>query len=205
MNQSKIRAAFTTIYNTNHWESHESISGPGSTVNRTSGLRDSLEDVLRRYGVEYLLDLPCGDFNWMKHVNLSGVNYLGGDIVRELVKGNSQKYSSDFVAFEEMDLVSGELPKVDMIFCRDALVHLPDDMVLTALSNIKRSDSTYLMTTTFPDVEKSPKGSLGGWRPINLEDSKFGLSKPEEYIIEESLPSCGRKAMGIWCIGSMNE
>jgi hypothetical protein len=200
MKQSKVKTKFTTIYHTNHWENCESVSGPGSTVERTSELREKLQDVLRLYEVGHLLDLPCGDFNWMKHVNLSGIVYLGGDIVRELVTRNNQRYSSDFVAFEQMDLVSSELPKVDMIFCRDALVHLPDDMVVTALHNIKRSNSTYLVTTTFPDVVLSSKGSLGGWRPINLEDSKFRLSKPEEYILEDSSPSYGRKAMGVWRI-----
>ena len=50
-----------------------------------------------------------------------------------------------------MDLVNDELPKVDLIFCRDCLFHLPNDMILKALENIYKSKSKYLLTTTFTD------------------------------------------------------
>ncbi len=203
MNQKQVQSAFTGIYKTNHWGSPESVSGPGSTVSRTTGLRNSLQDVLKRYGIESMLDLPCGDFNWMKHVNLSGIRYMGADIVKELVMRNQQLYSSKMVQFQELDVVASKLPKVDLIFCRDVLVHLSDDMVKAAIENIKRSNSTYLMTTTFPDIKNSVKGSVGGWRPVNLCDSKFGLKKPDELIIEGSANKYGKKAMGIWYIGDL--
>jgi hypothetical protein len=35
-----------------------------------------------------MLDAPCGDFNWMKEVDLSAVHYTGGDIVEPLVNSN---------------------------------------------------------------------------------------------------------------------
>ena len=28
-----------------------------------------------------MLDVPCGDFRWMAHVDLSGIIYIGGDII----------------------------------------------------------------------------------------------------------------------------
>lgn len=203
MNKASVQSKFTNIYKTNAWGSRESVSGPGSTLNDTLPLRGKLQDLLKRYGVESLLDLPCGDFNWMRHMNLDGIYYIGGDIVRELVLSNRATYGSKSREFHEIDLVSSRLPKVDMIFCRDALVHLPDEMVKQSIENIKRSGSTWLVATTFPNIELSAKGALGGWRPVNLCDEKFGLPHPEELLIEKSHSSYGRKCMGVWYIGDL--
>jgi hypothetical protein len=41
--------------------------------------------LLRQFEIHSLLDLPCGDFNWMQHVDLQGIKYTGGDIVEALV------------------------------------------------------------------------------------------------------------------------
>jgi hypothetical protein len=50
-----------------------------------------LERYLKTLNVQVFLDVPCGDFNWMKHVTLPhGTRYIGGDIVASLVH-DSQK------------------------------------------------------------------------------------------------------------------
>jgi hypothetical protein len=40
-----------------------------------------------------LLDIPCGDFNWMKLLNL-GVDYIGADIVGELIAENRRRFGA---------------------------------------------------------------------------------------------------------------
>ena len=42
-----------------------------------------------------LLDAPCGDFNWMRHVPLGGVSYTGADVVPELIARNRRDYGRD--------------------------------------------------------------------------------------------------------------
>ena len=203
MNQSDVRNKFTDIYRNNVWGSSESASGPGSGVKRTEVLRKSFQELLFSYGVESLLDLPCGDFNWMRHVNLKGIRYVGGDIVSDIVSHNRANYGGNGREFHELDLVSSRLPKVDMIFCRDCMVHLPDAMISQALRNIKRSGSTWLLATTFPDVKETIPSGLGGWRPVNLCDRKFSLRKPEKLIEENRASAYGRKCMGLWYIGDL--
>ena len=39
-----------------------------------------------------VLDIPCGDFNWMQKVDLSNIEYIGADIVEELIKKNIEIY-----------------------------------------------------------------------------------------------------------------
>jgi len=52
-----------------------------SKLSRRS-LRKIAGDHPSHAGVEVFLDVPCGDFNWMKYVTLPHVaGYIGGDII----------------------------------------------------------------------------------------------------------------------------
>ena len=72
---------FREIYLRGTWGGTESASGPGSSVEETRVLRRVLPDILRDMSVRSMLDIPCGDFHWMQHVDLSGVDYVGADVV----------------------------------------------------------------------------------------------------------------------------
>ena len=85
------RTAFRDIYARNSWGSNESVSGPGSELGFTSGLQVELAKMLRELGVQSLADAPCGDFNWMRCVDLAGIRYLGVDIVAELIEMNRKQ------------------------------------------------------------------------------------------------------------------
>ena len=69
---------FTEIYNTNYWNSAESISGEGSELKQVEVLINELNKLIQERQIKTLLDVPCGDFNWMKKVDLSNVQYQGG-------------------------------------------------------------------------------------------------------------------------------
>jgi hypothetical protein len=76
---------FTGFYRDNVWKDSESRSGTGSNVNVTEGLRAALPELLRDLGTTTLLDLPCGDFCWMSRLDLGDINYVGADIVSEMI------------------------------------------------------------------------------------------------------------------------
>jgi hypothetical protein len=42
--------------------------------------------------VRSLLDAPCGDFNWMRHVKLRLREYIGVDVLSQLVARNQQNF-----------------------------------------------------------------------------------------------------------------
>jgi tetratricopeptide (TPR) repeat protein len=68
------RRRFSTIFATRFWHpTAESRSGPGSGSDEiTEGTRAVLDKVLRGLHVQSMLDIGCGDWNWMKLLNLSG-------------------------------------------------------------------------------------------------------------------------------------
>lgn len=169
---------FSRIYSTNLWGDPESRSGPGSSVLRTRLIRPALTDLCRDFGVRSLLDLPCGDFNWMRWTDLDGIDYTGGDIVSEIVKGNQQKYGSASRRFLHLDMVRDSLPFADVILCRDGLVHLSFADIFLSLERMQASQSKYILATTFRNHVRNEDIDTGGWRPLNLQISPFWFPTP---------------------------
>lgn len=194
------REVFTRFYKTNRWKSENSRSGPGSELEQTIVIRDVLPRVIEELDIRSLLDIPCGDYHWMQHVQLN-VNYIGADIVEEAVAANAERYSREMVSFRRLDLVVDELPEVDMVFCRDCLVHLSNEDALNAFENIVKSKSKYLLVTTFPDTQENLDIPTGRWRRLNMQKPPFNLGEPIA-LVNEQCPVSGRgdKSMGLWQI-----
>ncbi len=193
---------FKKIYESNYWGGTESISGPGSDLRQTAVIRTYLPILLEKYGVNTILDLPCGDFHWMRHIDLHNVHYIGADIVYDLVNKNT-KFSSEKIEFKHLDIIKDNLPKVDLIFSRDCFVHLSFKDIFSALSNIEKSGIKYLLTTTFVKFHENFDIETGEWRPINLEKSPFNFPKPLEILNEQCSQHDGKysdKSLALWLV-----
>ena len=188
-----IKDVFTHIYlknkrsiennEINSWKSKVSVSGLGSDIENNRFLIKELPNVLRKYGVKKFLDLPCGDFNWMQNVDLTDFEYLGADIVDDIIQSNNQKYPN--YKFETIDLIKDKLPSFDLIMVRDCFIHLSDDSIFKALWNIKRSGIKYLLTTTFTNISNNDILD-GGYRRINILSEPFNMI-PTMMFNEQSL------------------
>lgn len=179
---------FTEIYTSNSWGSKESKSGTGSDLENTKHIVRELPQLFSDFQIKTILDLPCGDFNYFKHIPLNEINYLGADIVKPLIDENNKKYKSKNINFVHLDILSSDLPTVDLIICRDCLLHIPTEQIKQAINNIKKSKSLYLLTTSHnwrvADNNKNIK--FGEWRRINLEVAPFNFSHPLRSIFEGS-------------------
>ena len=190
---------FRHIYETNHWNEAESVSGPGSTLEETEPIRRELPALLAELGAASLLDLPCGDFHWMQQTDLGSVRYIGGDLVGDLIERNRAQHARDGVAFQKLDLVHDTLPAVDAVLCRDCLVHLSFADAQAALANIARSGAAWLLTTSFPGVTRNDDIVTGQWRPINLTLPPFNLPEPAKVIAENCTETeFADKTVAIW-------
>lgn len=195
-----LQEHFSRIYQENIFGGEESRSGEGSSLTQTEKLRQDLPGLFRELGIKNLLDAPCGDFHWMRHVNLGQISYLGIDIVSELIEANRAAYGDALRAFDHLNLINDVLPAVNLILCRDCLVHLSNADVKKALTNFKNSGSSYLLTTTFANQTEN-KDLRGCWRPLNLEKPPFNLPKPLR-LINEGCTECNGayadKCLGLW-------
>jgi hypothetical protein len=206
-NTENLNIIFTNIYNQNSWNNKESVSGPGSTLHRTGNLRKKFPEFLKKYDIKTLLDAPCGDFNWMKEIinNLS-IKYIGIDIVSELININKSKFVNSSISFINADLIHYELPKVDLIFCRDCFIHLSKEDILKALKNFKSSGSKYLLMTHYRDNRLFIDIKAGDHRPLNFTLEPFNLPTPLEILDDNENYPQGLldKCLALWKLEDIN-
>jgi hypothetical protein len=107
---------FTSIYKVNHWNKYKKInknnlqvSGPGSDPEslQIKNLIVDLNKFIKDFQIKSILDMPCGDFVWMKKlVELNkDLKYTGFDIVGEIIDYNNKKFSSNNIKFLKKDIL----------------------------------------------------------------------------------------------------
>lgn len=197
---------FTNIHLRNEWKGRDSVSGTGSDHENTRALIRALPTLLNDLGIETILDIPCGDFHWMKEVPLGRIRYTGADVVPALLTGNSCQFETSDVTFVKLDLLKNSLPRVDLVLCRDCFVHFSFKDVRRAVANICASRSKYLLTTTFIARVENQDMLTGSWRPLNLECAPFRFPRPIRLLDEQCPESEGAfadKCLGLWRIDDL--
>jgi len=182
---------FTEIFNKKLWGNGESVSGAGSSLKYTEHLRLHLPTLLKEFKISSILDAPCGDFNWMKELLKSeNINYLGGDIVKELVELNNSMYRKKNINFIHTDIIKEKLPSADLWICRDCFIHFSYEDILLTLKNLAQSEIKYVLTTThINDGSFNNKNiETGGFRYIDLFSFPFNFPKNYLYKIDDWNP-----------------
>lgn len=110
-NEQKMETIFEEFYRLSHWYDSKSKSGP-SNLRQTATVRNVLPTVLKEFNIETILDIPRGNFNWMKEVDLATCNYRGADIVKEIIKSNRANYSNTKRNFVGEDITLRCCPKL---------------------------------------------------------------------------------------------
>jgi hypothetical protein len=181
-----------------HKNGMKSIAGYGSSLWNVRMIIAELPNIFKRYGIKNMLDIPCGDFYWMKEVDLSSITYLGADLVDGQITFNKEKYPQ--IDFRVLNMVEDKLPTSDLVFTRDCLVHLNYENIGLFIDELIRNGSKYLMATHCPQVETNMElNGIIGWRPLNLEKAPFNFPKAIEIISEQSEYN-PEKCMGIWSL-----
>lgn len=194
------KEVFNDIYYRNRWGDRESISGRGSNLRQTLVLIKKIPVLLEKFHVKTMLDAPCGDFNWLKEAQLNLERYIGCDIVADLITDNQRRYGNEVRDFINLDLATDSLPQVDLIFCRDCLVHLSFKDALAVIKNFKKSNSKYLLSTTYPGILKNQDIVTGDWRAIDLQLPPYKFPDMLEIIDEETTErqDYKQKSLGLW-------
>jgi hypothetical protein len=191
---------FTAIYRNNLWNNEESYSGGGSTLRRTSPIRSQLPSLLKERNIKFICDVGCGDFNWMKHLDIGDVTYIGVDIVTEIIDVNRTLYGTSRRVFCELNVVQQVVPEVDLILCRQCLNHLRLADIQATISNFKASRSTYLLATHFPNIERNVDVVTGGCRGLDLTLRPFHFPEPIAILSEDQSDQC----LALWRLADIN-
>jgi SAM-dependent methyltransferase len=197
------RQTFGEIYRNNLWKSDESVSGSGSTLELSAAIRQQLPGILAELGAESLLDAGCGDFNWLKTVDLRGVQYFGIDVVAELIQRNVELYASAERIFMVADITRDRLPAADAVLCRHCLIHLSNRQIKLALRNFASTGARYLLATTSANVTNNKDTWPGSFRPLNLTIAPFNLPQPERLLADSRLDAESPE-LGLWRFAELN-
>lgn len=208
---------FSGIYENYGFGSLESRSGPGSTLSETEYIREEIKSLIQDKGIKSIVDIPCGDFNWIKEIVFNFESYIGGDIVKECVDANNKKYANSVIKFIHFDLLENEIPEGDLLLVRDVIGHFPIEDGLKIVNNILNSKCKYLLSTTWynkntKEYYKSHYNeniSYGRFYAVNLMSQPFNFPEPD-HIIEETTvvdeyESGVRKVLGFWEIDKIRE
>ena len=191
---------FRRIFDQNLWGDAESVSGPGSGTAATRAVRRELPFLFRRYGIRSVLDAPCGDFHWMQEIVGVLDRYVGVDIVPDLIDRNRRRYSGDRISFTCADITADQLPRADLILCRDCLIHLPTRLIRRTLSNLQATGSRYLLLTNSRGVARYQDVPLGSLRPIDFTQQPFSFPTPLEILSEDE---ADERQLALWDLGSL--
>jgi hypothetical protein len=196
-NRAKV---FEQIYEKNLWDGEQSVSGPGSSLESTFTLRQELPKLIESLHVRSFLDIPCGDYQWMKDTPLGVEEYIGADIVLGMVEKNQRDFGAPGRKFAHLDLLSDALPTTDMVFCRDCMVHLSFREIRLAFKMIANAGPQYVMLTTFPELQKNEDTVTPYWRALNFRIDPFNFPEPIQLIKDfaDTQRDHQGKYLGVW-------
>jgi hypothetical protein len=202
----RMEATFSRIYEQNVWANAESVSGPGSTIARAAEFIDDLVALLKHLDTRVLLDAACGDFNWAGPVADAVEQYIGLDVVSDLIVRNQHASAGVRRRFMRADLTADPLPQADVILCRDCLVHFSFQDIVRALHNFQHSGSRYVLTTTFIGRGANDDIATGAWRPLDLQAPPFALPLPLAVVDEKCMHTGGiyrDKRLALWTLAAL--
>jgi len=104
-----------------------------------------------------VVDLGCGDFSvgrqLLEHVR--AMNYVGCDIVPELIRVHAASVDDPRVSFRQLDIVTGELPEGDICLVRQVLQHLSNADIGRVLDKLAKYPAVYI-TEGYPLTLEGP-------------------------------------------------
>lgn len=214
---SSGRAAyFASVYETKFWSARGSMpgvpgSGPGSTAAAAANARSTIERLISELGVARVLDVPCGDMTWMRDVDLGEADYVGADIVVDVVSENARALASprrSFIAVDVADAAAaipalraalGDRGPATLVLCRHLLFHLPPREGAGALATLAASGARWLLTSTYlraDDLAGTGAFVLASGHRTNLLRPPYCARDPERLY--RDAPDTPDQYLGLW-------
>lgn len=197
-----MKDVFTNIIKNRYWR--DVPCGSGSTLEFTAPLRENLKSFLESNNIKSMLDAPCGDYSWMSITSLpENFKYIGGDIVEFMIHENQEKFPG--VEFTCVDITTDALPDVDLMFCRDCLIHLSHHDIRRFFENFVKSKIEYLMVTNaYPDNPQANQEIVtGDYRPTDFTVAPYNFSDPVDWIDDSG--SHEQKVLALWHRGAIED
>lgn len=173
-----------------------SWDGPGSSLAGTEAMREGVSALLQRLKPVTMLDMACGDWNWMRFVDLTGIEYTGWDVDPGRIARcryrigigdftNDDRPNTHFEQVNALTVDPTMLGGWELVLARDFFAHIPPNYILEIISKLKAGDVRWLLASTYPNCSDNRfkyDPSQYAWNgymehPVNLEIDPFLLRK----------------------------
>lgn len=169
-NRDNLNLVFNSIYESNFWGYG---SGPGSDEKLCENYVKFLQDFFKEKKITSIVDCGCGDWQFSKNIDFSGIDYKGFDVANFVIEKNINQFQKENVSFF---LYKGDfnlLPNADLIICKDVLQHLNNGKISEFIANLYRFKFALITNDIGKDVNNDCLN--GGYRSIDLRKAPFNL------------------------------
>ena len=134
------RAAMEQVYDLNLWGANKTkfYSGEGSHhSNYVEPYITVISSFLSSFSIPPVVcDLGCGDFNIGRQLVKYSSNYIGVDIVNDLILQNKKIFTQKKLEFRCLDIANDPIPAGDCAIIRQVFQHLSNDEVQQILNKL---------------------------------------------------------------------
>ena len=174
----QIKQQFSYIYEKGIWGQG---SGVGSAPDKTVEYREFLQQFMARNSIRSVVDFGCGDWQFSRYVNWTGINYVGIDVVSSVVERNQREFGGPNIEFRTFGSIE-EVPPSDLLVCKDVLQHLPNRTVKKYLAAFRKKCKFVLITNDEePGHLQNTDIDVAGWRTLRLDREPF--SEPGAVVL----------------------
>lgn len=171
----KRKIRFENIYKKDIWNCNGVRSGHGSELKQTVNIRSFLDKFIPENSIKTVVDLGCGDLNWVKHTQAFVIDYTGIDIAEPLIEEHKLNYIDK--KFYSKDIVKDEIPECDLIIIHDVIFHIKIKDILDLFENIKHKFKYLLITSCNNFVNEDKHNIPYHFSKVNLEITPFNKTK----------------------------
>jgi hypothetical protein len=185
---SSTEKVFSKIYKEAKWSGSCSksdySSGAGS---RSPEIVDQYLKDLSRYlkmncGTQgVIVDLGCGDFSVGARLEGLYCEYIGVDVVPEIIEHNTKIFGEEHIRFLHLDIVNDPLPDGDICIIRQVFQHLSNKQILRCLRRLHKYKHV-IISEHIPECGKLLRKNLdkvqGSGTRLDMDSGVYLDAKP---------------------------
>lgn len=177
--RSKTASVFQKIYTQNKWLFG---SGEGSLPAVVKPYQEFLQKFLREKSIQSVVDVGCGDWQFSRLIEWGNIQYLGLDVVPEVIRQNQRQFATENISFAALDATRESLPPADLLLVKDVLQHWPNETIQNFLPNLK--NYRYTLITNDADERTNVDINFGKHRAVDITLPPFSF--PAQQVLEYS-------------------
>lgn len=179
--EDSAKEIFTKVYSEAQWGRNaqgEGFSGTGSMVAFSKDYMLFLQKFIDEKNIRSVVDVGCGDWEFSQHIDWKGATYKGFDVVPTVINKNNTKFSKPAITFECVDVINSDLPKADLMICKDVFQHLTNADISLIIKQLSKYKYCLITNDTSPDTLTSDNPEIlhrGSYRTLDLTKPPFNL------------------------------